>query len=382
MVKPLNHCLCLLLLLIPPFLYSQDRDTVRIARLVPDSMALAPLIYLASDQLEGRHALGNKINVAADFIIRQLKNAGAKPAPGATSYYQTFSRSFLRTDLIHAGQDIMYNLPNHSVGKPFELRNIVACIPGADSNLRGQYIMLSAHYDHIGRANYPLEVEGKLDSIFNGARDNASGTAAVLAAARYFGKFPPRRSVLLVFFTAEEEGEIGSEYYANHPLVALNKTVIDLNNDNAGYNTTHAICLFGLGRISTDTLIQKACMNYGLAVFAEPAAQHLFERSDNYNFAKLGVPAPCFSMGMIDWDKRIDRYYHQRSDEVDNMDLPYVLKFIRAYILSAQYIANDPDQPRWTPNDMFEKEWFNLYASPVHLSASPQRAVLPSRQHP
>src|SRR5579863_5120845 len=235
-------------------------DTTRIAGVLPDNLALAPLIYLASDKLKGR-----------------------------------------------------------CVGSP-----------GIDPTLRKQYVMLSAHYDHIGIADNPTIEEGKLDSIFNGARDNATGTATVIAAARYFGKCPPKRSVLLVLFTAEEEGEFGSDYYSDNPAVPPEQTVFDLNVDNAGYNTTHAICLFGLGRTTADTLIEKACHKYGLAIFAEPPNLHLFERSDNYNVAQLGIPAPCFSLGMTQWDGRIDRYYHRRGDEVGNMDLDYIVKFIRA----------------------------------------------------
>jgi hypothetical protein len=85
---------------------------------------------------------------------------------------------------------------------------------------------------------------------------------------------------------------------------------------------------------------------------------------------------------MLEWDQRIDRYYHRVSDEVENMDLDYIVKFIRAYILSAQYIANDPVQPRWTAGDVFQNAWLNLYASPSHPNASPQHAVLPSPAHP
>jgi Zn-dependent M28 family amino/carboxypeptidase len=188
--------------------------------------------------------------------------------------------------------------------------------------------------------------------------------------------------VLLVLFTAEEEGELGSDYYTDYPLVPLEKTIFDLNVDNAGYNITNAICLFGLGLTSADSLIQRACLQYDLAVLPEPLGEDLFERSDNANLARVGVPAPCFSLGMKDWDKEIDRHYHQLSDEVDNMDLPYVVRFIRAYILSAKYIADDPRQPIWLSGDEFKKAWLKLYATPSHLDVSPQHATLPSPAHP
>lgn len=98
-------------------------------------------------------------------------------------------------------------------------------------------------------------------------------------------------------------------------------------------------------------------------------------RSDNFNFARYGMPAPCFSMGMKKWDAQIERTYHRRDDNVDNMDLDYVVKFIRAYILSAQYIANDPVQPHWAAKDEYEKAWLNLYV-PAHLNAPPRHAFV------
>ena len=174
-------------------------------------------------------------------------------------------------------------------------------------------------------------------------------------------RYPPKRSVLFICFTAEEEGDIGSEYYAAHPLIPLDHTVFNLNVDNAAYNTTGAICLFGFGRTSVDSLIKKGCEPYGLSVLDEPDGEHLFERSDNYSLAVKGIPAPTFSMGIINWDAEIERRYHSLIDEVGNMDLDYTANFIRAYILSAHYIANDPVQPRWTKSDPFEKDWKLLF---------------------
>jgi hypothetical protein len=342
---------------------AQDLDTARIAAIEPDSIALAPLIYLASDKLKGRHIGSPTIDTAANYIVSQFRKAGARPVPGATGYFQIFKKTLGRHDFTKVGQDLRYNMPGFEPQRAYILKNIVAYIPGIDPILRRQYIMLSAHYDHIGMADYPLEVDGKLDSVYNGARDNATGVAAVIAAARYFGKYPPQRSMLLVCFTAEEEGEFGSRYYVENPLVPLRKTVFDLNNDNAAYNTTHAICLFGLGRTSADSLIRKACLKYDLAVLAEPPGLELFERSDNFNLAQNGVPAPCFAMGIKKWDDDINLFYHRRSDNVDNMDLTYVVKFIRAYILAAQFIANEPTQPMWTKGDAYEKAWLTLYKS-------------------
>jgi Zn-dependent M28 family amino/carboxypeptidase len=285
-----------------------------------------------------------------------------KPVPGGGGYFQLFYHPFTPQEKYHMDQQVASNIP-FSLRRP--LKNILAFVPGTDPRLRNQYIILSAHYDHAGVADSTMLENGKLDSIFNGARDNATGTAAVIAAARYFARYPPRRSILFICFTAEEEGEIGSKYYVQHPAIPLDHSVFNLNVDNAGYNTTHAVCLFGLGRTSADSLVRKACREYGLAVLAEPGGQDLFKRSDNYPLAQKGIPAPCYSMGITAWDDEIRSHYHRLSDEVDNMDPAYVVNFVRAYILCAQYIANDPVRPKWTEGDEFEQNWQTLFGKPV-----------------
>ena len=140
-------------------------------------------IYLASDRLKGRHIGGAGINIAANYIVAQLKKAGALLVPGAAGYFKVFTKTISRFDFKRVAQDLEYNVPGFEPAKNFTLKNIVAYILGTDPILSRQYIMLSAHYDHIGIADTPLEVDGKLDSIFNVARDNATGVAAVIAAA-------------------------------------------------------------------------------------------------------------------------------------------------------------------------------------------------------
>lgn len=241
------------------------------------------------------------------------------------------------------------------------LKNVMAYIPGADAKLRGQYLLLSSHYDHLGVTANPKKEEGKLDSIYNGARDNASGTAAIIAAARYFGKHPAKRSILFIAYTAEEEGLLGSIYYAAHPVLPLKQIVYNLNIDNASYNDTTLISLVGIGRTSADPLIKKACAAYRLHVGGDPTGGQLFSGSDNYPLAGKGIPAPTYSLGMKTFDETITNRYHQLSDEFDNMDKNYLMKFFESYTLAAKYIADDPAQPRWTANDEYEKAWKKLF---------------------
>ncbi len=245
--------------------------------------------------------------------------------------------------------------------RELKLKNVMAFVQGTDPNLRGQYIVLSAHYDHLGVAAQPQMEEGKLDSIYNGARDNALGSTAVIDAAKYFARYPPKRSVMFVTYSAEEEGLLGSEYYAAHPIIPLAHTVYNLNIDNASYNDTTLISLVGLNRTSEDSNIINACKAYGLSVNGDPTGGSLFFESDNAPLALKGIPAPTYSLGMRSFDSTIFNRYHRLSDETGNMDMHYAVKFIRAYILSALYIANDATQPMWTKGDAYEPTWKALF---------------------
>lgn len=242
------------------------------------------------------------------------------------------------------------------------IKNIMGYVEGTDAKLKDQYIVLTAHYDHLGVAGKSKLEEGKQDSIYNGARDNAIGTTAVMDAAKYFSQHPPKRSVLFIAYTAEEVGEIGSKYFSKHPLIPLKQIVYNLNIDNASYNDTTIVTVVGLGRTSADDDIKEACAAYGLKAMPDPAPEeNLFDRSDNVNLAVHGIPAPTFSLGIKKFDDEINKRYHQLSDEVGNFDLNYGLKYIRSFVLASQLIADDPNQPKWKSGDKYEEAWKELY---------------------
>lgn len=242
--------------------------------------------------------------------------------------------------------------------KSIEGKNVIAYIEGTDPALNDEYIMLSAHYDHVG-VGRPDAVG---DSIYNGARDNAVGTVAVMNAARYFAKNPPKRSILLALWTAEEKGLLGSRYFAENPLVPLDEIIYNLNIDNGGYNDTSVITVIGLGRTTGDFHINQAVAEIGLEAIADPSPeQGLYDRSDNVNFARKGIPAPTFSLGFRAFDDEIQKYYHKPGDHVDNFDLDYAVKYWKAFILSAEMIANDPNQPTWVVGDKYEEAGKILY---------------------
>ena len=246
------------------------------------------------------------------------------------------------------------------VNRKIDGKNVLAMIEGTDPQLKNEYILLSAHYDHVG-VGTPDETG---DSIYNGARDNAVGTVAVLNAAKYFAKNPTKRSILLALWTAEEKGLLGSAYFANNPLLPLNQVVYNLNIDNAGYNDTSIITVIGLGRTTADFLINEAVAEFGLTAKADPSPeQGLYDRSDNVNFARKGIPAPSFTLGFTAFDNEINKYYHKAADEVESFDLNYAQLYWKSYILSAQKIANWSQKPQWTAGDKYEEVGKKLYGN-------------------
>ncbi|HEY3403393.1 MAG TPA: M28 family peptidase [Ohtaekwangia sp.] len=242
--------------------------------------------------------------------------------------------------------------------KAIKAKNVAAVIAGTDASLKKQWIVLSAHYDHVGVKKNAAGT----DSIFNGARDNAIGTVAVLEAAKFFSKNPPKRSVLLLALTAEEKGLLGSEWYSNHPLIPLKETVLDFNCDGAGYNDTTIASVIDLNRITTDEQLSRACQAFGLILKGDPVPeQNLYERSDNLNFAVKGVPAINFSPGVKSFDQELFKYYHQPADEVNSLNMHYLGKFYQAFVYAAYLFANEPPIPTWKKGDKFEEAGIKLY---------------------
>ena len=167
-------------------------------------------------------------------------------------------------------------------------RNVVGYLEGSDPDLKDEFIIYSAHYDHngVGKPN------AENDSIYNGARDNAVGTVTVLSVAENLSKHPVKRSSLFILFTGEEKGLLGSKYYTDNPVMPLNKMVYCFNSDNGGYNDTSKVTIFGLNRTTVGHHIIEGAKEFGLTAIDDPAPeQNLFDRSDNVNFAKKGVPA-------------------------------------------------------------------------------------------
>ena len=461
--------------------FAQSNVVQEINQINTAKVALAPLRFLASDELMGRSTTRPEINIAARYISEEFKSLGLKECPGITDYFQIFSIKMktpsqtgtltvnnqtyhMGGDIVQmSGEDMDVNAPIVYAGmgskedldktdvkgkivvtdrvnsstitlvqehggialiqrfkqatRPWDMvkqyfvnervereeesklplflindtaarlpdliqnktvnaaisitgtqlrmapaKNVMGWIEGTDATLKNQFVVLSAHYDHLGVAKKPRMEEGKMDSIYNGARDNAIGTTAVIDAARYFAQHPAKRSILFITFTAEEMGLIGSKYFAQHPALPLKQLVYDLNIDNASYNDTTIITFVGLGRTSADVDVKRACAAYNLSVLPDPTTeQWLFDGSDNVSLAAKGIPAPTFSLWMRTFDSTIFNRYHQLSDEVGNFNLNYAMKFINSFVLAAKYIADGNKQPTWVKGDKYEAAWKQLY---------------------
>lgn len=238
-------------------------------------------------------------------------------------------------------------------------QNVIGIIEGTDPKLKKEYIMYSAHYDHVGIG----EPDATGDTIYNGARDNAIGTTAVLSMAENIGKYPTKRSAVFIFFTAEEKGLLGSRYYVQNPVFPLKEIVYGFNTDGGGYNNTSLATIVGLGRTTAKDNIVKGAAAFGLKAIDDPAPeQGLFDRSDNVSFASMGIPAPTYSTGFDAFDDEINKYYHQASDEADSLDYDYLTKFFQGYVYSGRLIANDPITPYWVKGDKYEAAGNALYS--------------------
>ncbi|AVI50021.1 aminopeptidase [Pukyongia salina] len=239
-------------------------------------------------------------------------------------------------------------------------QNVIGVVEGTDPKLKNEYVIYSAHYDHVGIGS----PDATGDTIYNGARDNAVGTTTVLSMAKNLAKYPTKRSALFILFTAEEKGLLGSKYYVENPVLPLKQMVYCFNSDNGGYNDTSLATIVGLERTTAQKNIEMAAADFGLKAIEDPAPeQGLFDRSDNVHFAAKGIPAPTFSMGFTSFDGEVTKYYHQPGDHADSLDYDYLLKFFRAYVMAGRNIANDTKTAVWVSGDKYEAAGKTLYGN-------------------
>ena len=184
----------------------------------------------------------------------------------------------------------------------------------------------------------------------------------MLNTAKYFAAHPPKRSILFLACNAEEVGLLGSKWYAEHPLVPLEKTVFNLNTDTGGYNDTSIVTIVGFNRTSVTPLLVEGAELFGLKATDDPLPEeNFYDRSDNVSFAAKGIPAISYGPGYTEMNEAITKYYHQAADEPNTLDYDYLIRFSRAYIYTLKQIA-DTDKPLWwTAGDKYEEAGKQLY---------------------
>ena len=247
-----------------------------------------------------------------------------------------------------------------------ETANVAGLLRGSDPALAGEAVVYTAHHDHLGIG----EPNDQGDTIYNGALDNAAGCAQLLGIAKALTELPepPRRSVLFLFVAAEEQGLLGSEFYASNPTFEPGRIAANVNLDGANiWGRTADVAFIGYGKSSLDAVVEAAAGRQGRSVVGDQFPDKgYFYRSDQFNFAKIGVPAIYLDTGADfvgrpeGWAKeQVDAWtevhYHQPSDELtDEWDFAGMVDDARLALECGLAVAQADEPPAWVPGDEFE----------------------------
>jgi hypothetical protein len=248
-----------------------------------------------------------------------------------------------------------------SVYSDIESYNVIGKIEGTDKKLNKEYVIHSAHLDHLGVGK---AIEG--DSIYNGAHDNASGVAAALEIARTYSQLPvkPKRSILFLMCTAEEMGLLGSAYFANNPTVPKKDIVVDVNTDMPTFLAQlESIAPLGAEHSTLDDITKKAANLLNLSIESDPEpTEGRFVRSDQYSFVKAGIPALHVKFGHINSNKNLAEdvkkwraaHYHRPSDQIENGFVwSASRKYAQVNFLISYMAAQDKKRVAWKKDDFF-----------------------------
>jgi hypothetical protein len=347
------------------------------------------LSFIASDLLEGRNTPSRGLEIAAEYIAAQFRRAGLEPAgdAGGESYFQTSEWSVgpVRGDIVELAVDdgkqklrarrdqlaaIGVNVEQQSDGanggseKPVvKLRNVVGLLRGSDPALKDSYVIVSAHYDHIG-----VRPTGEGDRINNGANDDGSGTVSVieLASALASLKQRPKRSVVFIAWFGEEKGLLGSRYYVRHPVFPLEKTVGMVNLEHLGRTDDsegprlNSATLTGFDFTDLGPSFRAAGEKTGVDVYKhEKNSDVFFSRSDNQALADAGIPAHTLCVAFVFPD------YHKVGDHWEKIDYANLASVNRMIALALATIADNAEPPKWNESnpktERYVKAWNALH---------------------
>jgi Zn-dependent M28 family amino/carboxypeptidase len=287
---------------------------------INESIVKKHIYTLANDSMQGRKAGTEGIEKAAKYIESQFKKIGLKYFNN-NSFRQTFK----------------YKNKRSRNQEELNLFNVIGFLEGNEK--KDEIVVISAHYDHLG-----MKSSGAGDLIFNGANDNATGVAAVLALAEYFkSKNNNSRSILFIAFTAEEMGLVGSNYFGK--TISPESIVAGINIEMIGKESPfgpNTAWLTGFQRSNFGKIIQKNLSSSEFKIYPDPFISYrLFFRSDNASFARLGIPAHTFSTSPM--DKDLD--YHKVTDEASTLNMKTITQTIKAIAIGTKSIIAGEDTP-------------------------------------
>lgn len=312
----------------------------------PDLGAITPVRlkahvrFLASDLLKGRGSPSEGLDIAAEYIAGEFEKLGMKPGNG-DSWFQETEHTVRRTNL---------------VGK---VRNVIGVLPGSDPKLKDEYILVTAHYDHLGVR------EGEGDRLYNGANDDASGVSGVIETANALKAAKCKRTLVFMCYWGEEQGLLGSRFYAKNPVFPLVATVANVNLEQIGrtddsegarvaeYNVT------GYDFTDMPSILVASAMGEKVKVTKhEKNSDPYFFASDNAALAQAGVPAHTISVAYSFPD------YHQPGDEWPKLDYENMAKIVRAISQGVNDLSNRAERVMWNEKNAktarFVEAWKKL----------------------
>ena len=306
-------------------------DVLNAAASITPSDYLRKISVIAHDSMGGRDTPSPGLEMTAAWIAGEFRRLGLTPGGDEGGFLQRYVLPLVEPE-------------GAAPSEPGTAPNVVGILEGSDPQLNGEFIVFSAHMDHIGIG--PPDADG--DSINNGADDDASGTTAILELAEAFAGMAvkPKRSIIFLTVSGEEKGLWGSEYFANNPPVPVDRMVANLNADMIGRNWSDTIVVIGKEHSDLGTT-----MNQVNAVHPELDMtaiddiwpdQRFYFRSDHFNFAKKGVPVLFFFNGTHE-------DYHGGNDEVDRIDTDKASRITKLMFFLGYELAERAARPQWYP---------------------------------
>jgi hypothetical protein len=311
------------LLLFSPSQTQGINDTIHSAQLK------SYLGILAADSMKGRKNYSEELYKCAGFIAKEFERFGLKKSAVLKSYFQPFT-----TKPESLGKTVADSILS-PINAQNILLNVIGILPGKSK--ANEVVIFSAHYDHVG-----TDSGLRKDKVFNGANDNASGTAAVLTLANYFSlRNDNERTLVFCAFAGEELGLFGSEAFVNNTNTGGIKAVINIEMIGRTSVGKNAFFITGSDQSDFSSIIKKALRNTARLVREPPYEKELFKRSDNYPFAEKGIVAHTIMSSDDD-----DQYYHKTCDELERIDFENMTKIVQAIAIACQTMISGKETPK------------------------------------